>query len=270
MRILAYIKPGLAGLIFFAISSNAFSQLQGTGSGSSGAIRNTGVTIVNDRLGDNTDTRLLQGGGFGQQSFLAISASGGLKLPDMSGIQGSPFLHPTYNTAYVRLQSGKSATVPVLFNLYGNEIIFLQYKSEMALDSVDYVHYTVTADGKTEDVRLKSGYAPIAGHDKNTIYQILDSNSQVQLLKFTSKTIEEIKSMGMAPKKEFVAKDEYYVFTPQGGMKKIKLDKSSIQDALPESASDIEAIISERKLKLKKEADLIELFKQLSARKKGF
>ena len=237
------------------VVTNSFGQLQAGGGGNAG-IGNTGVTMI----GAGPAPELV--GSTSIQTYYTFSARGGLRLPPMNDVEGSPFLHAGYNTAFVRLKSGYTATVPVKYNMYGNEIIFMQNNNELAMDSVAYVSYMVLEPHPGRIV-LQSGYPPLGTNTRNTIYQVLDSGA-IQLLKHTTQTIEEVRTMGTVPKKEFVTKEELYIYTPGGELKKIKADKKSLQEALPQYAEKIERIIEEKKLKLKKEADIRTLISELN------
>ncbi len=258
----------LRALFIFLFS--LFAQISSaqiiTSGANSGTFNNTGVN-----LRDPTAAGPPSGITGGQHSFIALSARGGLKLPGFDNVSGSPFLHPEYNTGYVRIHSGYAEQgVAIKFNLYGNEVIFQSKGNEMALDSVDYVTYsTVGKNGQLETIKLKAGFPPIGTNTSQTIYQLLDSGTSFQLLKYYYQKVQETKSLGTAPIKEFVTYEDYYVNTP-AGIKKIKGESSSIKEALPGYAAQIDKIISEKKLKLKKESDLVTLINELNKSQKAF
>ncbi len=264
LRLLSYCFTLFVLFLFFTASIHA--QIFTSGA-SSGTMNNTGTN-----LRDPTAAGPPIGKFGGEPTFIALSARGGLKLPAFENVSGSPFLHPEYNLAYVRVKSGFASNgVMTKFNIYGNEVIFSQNGNELALDSLDYVVYTaVNKNGTVETIKLKSGFPPIGSNTAQTIYQLLDSGSRVQLLKYHYQKIGEVKSMGSAPAKEFVSYHELYVNTPSGGIKRIKADINSLKEALPEFADQIEKIVNEKKLKLKKEADLIQLIHELNNSSKAF
>jgi hypothetical protein len=263
MRIFSILISNLFFLLSCALINEVAGQIQTVGAGGNPVVA-TGLSVP----GNGTLTGNLSG----QQTFMALSARGGWKLPAFENINGSPFLHPEYNLAQVRVKSGFSTNaVMVKFNIYGNEIIFRQNGNEMALDSVDYISYvTIGKNGAAENIRLKTGYPSIGTYTQNTIYQILDSGSKVQLLKYYYQTVGEVKTMGSAPTKEFITFQDLYVYSSSGEMKKIKPDLKSLQEAMPAYSEQIEKIVTEKKLKLKKEADLIQLFTELNSQPKAF
>lgn len=249
-----------AGFVLCCYDSKA--QVQTTGAGGLG-IGNTGMSGIpgNGAISGTPGTT---------PTFIALTARGGIKLPEFSNVQGSPYLHPDFQSALVRLKSGLNANTLVKFNIYGNEIIFSQNNNELALDSVDYVRYEAPdKDGKMGLIRLKSGFPSIGKLTQSTIYQLLDSGLSLQLLKYSSQHIDEVKALGMAPYKEFITKEEYYVHIPGEGIKKIKADKRSVLEALPQYAQRIEELVKQKNLNLKKEADLVILVAALN-NLKGF
>ena len=129
---------------------------------------------------------------------MTISAKGGWKLLEYVNVEGFPFLHNGCNLAFVRVRSGFSASgVQVKFNIYSNEIIFIKDGNEMALDSVDFASNTaIGKKGEPELINLKTGFPEIDGNTSNTIYQVLDSGSKIQLLKYYSQKLEDVRRLG--------------------------------------------------------------------------
>lgn len=265
--IIRFQSPRFFLLFFFVFLILKIDAQLITSGSNSGTVATSGVALRDPSYKPNP-----AGITTGFQTFITFTARGGLKLPSFENMEGSPFLHPEYNLAQVRVQTGfTAASVMVRFNIYGNEVIFIQNGSELALDSVDFVSYTsVGKNGVVETIKLKTGFPAIGTNTKQTIYQLLDSGAKVQLLKYHYQKVGELKSMGAAPRKEFITFQELYINTPLGGMKKIKADLKSLQEALPEYAEQIEKIVSEKKLKLKKESDLILLIAELNNQSKPF
>ncbi len=196
---------------------------------------------------------------------LTFSARGGLKLPNLENVDGSPYLDNQFHSARIRTQSGFDTTgVQVKFNAYGNEMIFIENGIELALDSVDMVTYTSVENGTLVDVIFKAGYPNIDNLTKNTLYRVISTGPKYQLLKYYSKKLEDVKSMGEYNRKEFVTQEQFYIYSSTGGIKKIKADKKALQEAFPEAAQQVETVMSEKKLKLKKESDLALLVEELN------
>lgn len=264
MRINNMIKNYSLFLLALLSLTQAMGQIQTAGTGST-TVGGSGISGI---PGNGT----LSGNLSSPQTFMTLSARGGWKLPEFATTEGSPFLHSEYNTAFVRVKSGfTSGNVQVKFNIYGNEIIFIQNGNEMALDSVDFVSYTTMGkNGDIETIKLKTGFPAVNGHSTSSIYQLLDSGTKVQLLKYSFQKTEEVRRFGETTHKEFVTYQELYVNSTSGGMKKIKTDLKSLQEALPEYAAQLDKIVNEKKLKIKRESDLILLIEELNKQPKAF
>ena len=250
----------IALLLLTGICSVSNAQVLIAGS-NGGTISGTGVSGISDAA---------VGSYGGNQSFMTFSARGGMRLPDLSAIQGSPFLHSMYTMAYIRLKNGFASYAQAKFSIYTNEVIYTNGSSEMALDSVDYMTYNVVgADGTPETVKLKSGFPAINKNTTSTLYQLLDSGTTIQFLKYQSQQIEDVRPLGMPAYKEFRTNKEYYLHVNGEGIKKIKLDMKSIQQALPSWKDRIPGIVKEKNLDLRKEKDVIVLLQALQGLK-GF
>lgn len=200
----------------------------------------------------------------GVTTMMTFSARGGLRLPNLENVDGSPFFDTEYRSATIRVKSGfDTAGVMVKYNVYGNEIVFLQDDIELVLDSMDMVSYFKIENGNRVQVVLKTGFPNIDGLNGNTIYRVLASGPKVQLLKHYSRKLEDVKTMGEYNRKEFVTKEQLYIYSPVTGMKKVK-DKKALQDALPEFAQQIEAIAVEKNLKFKKDTDFAMIIEELN------
>jgi hypothetical protein len=203
--------------------------------------------------------------GISGQTYMTFSARGGLRLPNMENVDGSPYLDNQFHSARVKTKSGFDTTgIPVKFNAYGNEIIFIENGVELAIDSVDMISYTTFENGEVTEVIFQCGFPNIDGFTSNTLYRVLAAGPKVQLLKHYSKRLEDVKSMGEYNKKEFIAKEQLFIYSPAAGMKKIKADKKALQEAFPELAAKMELVVTEKKLKLKKESDLALLIEELN------
>ena len=70
--------------------------------------------------------------------------------------------------------------------------------------------------------------------------------------------------MGEYNKKEFVTIEHLYIYKEGGEIKKVKADKKAIVEAFPELSERVEALVSEKKLKLKKDTDVALLIEELN------
>ena len=204
------------------------------------------------------------GSGFSQ--MITFSARGGLKLPNMENVDGSPYLDNEYHPANIRTKSGFDTTnVKVKFNVYGNEFVFLKNGVEYALDDFYFLSYPEIKNGEVRERVFQAGFPSIGALNDNTIYEVLKSGPKYSLLKHSTKRLEDVKSMGEYNKREFVSKSEFYAFSAKDDkIQKLKTDKKSIIALFPDQEEKIKSIVDSKDLSLKKEADLVILFEELN------
>lgn len=175
---------------------------------------------------------------------------------DRTDVDGSPYLFNDYSLGFVKIRGGLTySSVPVRFEVMNNELQFMQDNKEMVMLDVDSVAYLALAEGGVKiSTILKSGYPAIDGHTTNSLYEVMASGPKVHFLKYHRCRIAEQKRMGVPDKKEFIKEEDYYIYVPAtGSIKKVKLNKKDIEEALsavPEAAKTAE----EQKTNFKKEA----------------
>ncbi len=174
---------------------------------------------------------------------------------DRTDVDGSPYLFNDYSEGFVKLRSGQTfQSVKVRFEVMNNELQYMQDGKEMVLPEVDSAAYVALGENGTKtSTVLKSGYPAVDGHSTGSLYELLASGPKVHLLKFHRCYVTSQKRMGVPDKKEFVKDADLYIYVPAtGSMKKVKLNKKDIEEALkdvPEAAKTAE----EQKTNFKKE-----------------
>lgn len=188
-----------------------------------------------------------------------------LREMNYSDIEGHPFLLEQWNRGSVKFQDGKFARdIPLQFDLQNNRLYFK--RNDERFEFVNPVSaFTITYLKGNDSVMVlyRSGYPSIERYSEATFYEVL-AEGKYQLLRHNEKQIQEYKFYSGATKKRFVEKDQLYVFLPTGKMARFKKDKESIIGLFPEHADTINQLISEKKLKLKKDEDITMLFMLLN------
>jgi hypothetical protein len=189
-----------------------------------------------------------------------------LRLPALNEIGGSPFLHTEFLTGTVNIEAGKIVTnVPVKFNIFSNVIMVQRDGDEMKLETFDLVSYDNTGtDGTTRHYMFKQGYPEVDKRPATAIYQVLSYGPKLHLIKYLSQKIEDVQTLGDYGRRELATTQQYYTYVPGGEIKKIKLGKQAIIDALPTMSAKIEEIIKSESLGLKSESDLAALVDALN------
>lgn len=189
-----------------------------------------------------------------------------LRLPALQEVGGSPFLTAEYQEGAVVLDEHKTvAKVPVKFNIFSNAIMVQKDGQDMKLESFREVYYDEPgANGTVKHMVFRQGYPEIDNHTEKSVYQVLAGGPSVQLLKFMSQKVEEASTLGDYSRRELVTTQQLYIYTPAGGIKKIKNSKQSLTDALPAFSAKIEELSGGGKLNLKTESGISELVQGLN------
>ncbi|HUR12420.1 MAG TPA: hypothetical protein VM012_13680 [Flavitalea sp.] len=182
------------------------------------------------------------------------------------GIEGSPFLSEDWFPGQVRLKDGRVAEAMYLrFNMYGNKLYFQRDGKQLEfVDPVSEFVIRMNTDVKKKQLLYRSEYPPVDEYNENTFYEVL-TDGKVQLLRYGYKTVEEYRTYNEPPKKKFVDKEAYFVYT-EGKIVKVKRDKEDLMKALPAYANTINLIVESQKLKLKNTEALSELIAQVNKR----
>ncbi len=186
-------------------------------------------------------------------------------------IKGTIYLHDDMHKGFITLQDGRSAKdVMIRYNLYSHDINYIEDKVEMILDASAPVHefgYSYTVDDDTKTVLFRSGFPALGKNSSKTFYQVI-VNTDIALLKYTSKKILEERTELGAPQKVIIDTDSWYIYNASDKtIAEIKKNKSSLLEALPQYAARINAIVDAKKLRLKSDGDWYVLLSELSTQK---
>jgi hypothetical protein len=174
-------------------------------------------------------------------------------------IKGHPYLFENWTEGTVKQNNGKSYTsVQLKYNLLRDELFFKDIRTEQLLAFVIPVVEFKLNDKEKGSILFKSGYKAIDNNSEKSYYQVLFDGG-TQLLKRTSKKINEEKPFNSASTiKSFEVLTFYYI-SNNNTLIKIRKDKKSVLAALANQSAALENYIQEKSLNLKNEEDLIQL-----------
>jgi len=174
-------------------------------------------------------------------------------------VKGHPYLFDNWTDGTVKLINGKSYTsVQLKYNLLRDELFFKDIKTEQLLAFVIPVVEFKLNDQEKGSIIYRSGYKAIDDNTEKSYYQVL-FDGVTQLLKRTSKKINEEKPFNSASTiKSFEVLTFYYI-SNNNTLIKIRKDKKSVLAALANQSAALENYIQEKSLNLKNEEDLIQL-----------
>lgn len=229
---ISFLKSAALFLFFFSFHANAQVILQPTEVGT---------------RGEPTGFVLLGSGNFSD------------KIPYYR-IKGSPFWNDEYRLATLYSANQKIKTLPVRLNLASNEIYFLDANEEFVLINVEVTKLvfhkgTDTATVSTTFIKNVS-HLLLYGKPVEGFLQVLNPGNN-QLLKYMKRTVGSADSLFRTQKRYFF-KDDIYYFMQQGPkVERVKkLNEDNILPLLPVSSS-YKKWITENKIDLKKETDVI-------------
>jgi hypothetical protein len=189
-----------------------------------------------------------------------------IRLPALAEVGGSMFLTNDYVTGTIQLGSGGVVrNVPVKINVYSNAVMVQKEGQDMKLESFEMVSYNETTSSGAENlVIFRQGYPETDGHPATAVYKVLAYGPKLHLLKFLSQKVEDAPTLGDYSRRELTTSQQLYFYVPGGEMKKVKMGKQAIADAVPAFVAKADEIIKAKGLNLKNENDLVLLTEELN------
>ncbi|MGN6165508.1 MAG: hypothetical protein ACTHOF_13305 [Flavisolibacter sp.] len=189
------------------------------------------------------------------------------KLPDEEKVETvqSKFLKQEWSDGIVHFKNRNAAVeLPLIFDVYNNHLYFLQGNQIMEFQE-PVSEFTLRTVLKKDSVAIlfRNNYPDIEKNTAETFYEVL-VDGEIQLLKCKAKTILLHKDMDVPEERRDYSKELFYAFYPDNKITQIKADKDYLLQHLPKQAATIRKIIESKKIKIKNESSLIELFRLLN------
>jgi hypothetical protein len=174
------------------------------------------------------------------------------------------FLNQEWAPGLVVFRNGAPPmNVPIIFDEFGEKLYYLQGGTTMEFNHpVAAFSMLLIIKGDTTQVQFRNGYPPIHKNTGETFYQVL-VGGKYQLLKCKAKTIGLYKDEVPEEKRQDNIKELMYAQFPDGQIVMIKKDKDYLY-TLPGYGDTIKNMAEAKKIKLKNEKNIIELFKALN------
>jgi hypothetical protein len=174
-------------------------------------------------------------------------------------IEGSPFYPEEYFLASLCAQSGKIfRAVPAKFNMMDNLLLIKKNDTELVASTpINRIVFTDTSRNNFMSDRVfEKGFPIIEKQTDKTWYEVLDSG-KAKFLKLRVSSYEDNRGYGQASITRLFSFTESYWIYMDGKMVKLSHSRDAILDLLAAKKSELYAYIQEKKLNLKKEADMI-------------
>jgi len=172
--------------------------------------------------------------------------------------EGTPLLTVRWLSGLVKFSNGTTYKSDFLkYDLEKDQLYFKDTKSDdLLLFALPVSEFSLQI-GK-ENLLFKSGYAAVDRNKPSSFYQVLVEGG-VQLLKHRVKQPFDERAYNSATTTRTYKEDEYFYVAKNNTPVKIKKDKKQVLAALGNHAAELEAYITEEKLNLKNEEDLMKL-----------
>lgn len=181
-------------------------------------------------------------------------------------VEGSPLLSDEWSRGSIKLRNNKQVQGILLqYNLEHQVLYFSKDSSgrfEFSERILEFSFHAVVNE-KQEMFVFRSNY-PINGkYNDFTFYRVMGEGSKFQFLNYCSKIIRENYGFDKVPKRNYVYREEWFLYDTQLKTFHPISNKKSILAALPQYREQIEQLSEKNKWNLKESAQIAELVKQL-------
>jgi len=192
------------------------------------------------------------------------------KTVRVTDVEGRPFVNPAADVAGTQffIEEWKNGSIklfnnavynhiPVRMNLQTQQVHYMEGTNELAVipSLVRELFIYDTVNGQPIVYDFQSGFPAFEKLTEHSFYLVL-SNGKTKLLKSIQKDIsEEGGVLGGEVKKEFTAYERYFLFA-DNKLQQVKLNKSSILQALNSQQAKIEDYVKANSLSYKSASDV--------------
>lgn len=192
------------------------------------------------------------------QSMLIVTDGNGKTVNmglDMENY-GTPFFDTEFNYADIQLENGQQyQNIPVKINLLSNEVIF---KSDEGKElAILHAIKSVLLKKNDGSILFEYGYPVFEKQNTKTIYQVL-TKGETSVLKYFFVQVTEAKPYSSATMLRTIEKfPKLFVYNKNIGIQRAPKSEEDIAAIFKNDAAQVNQIIANKKLKIKKEEDLI-------------
>jgi hypothetical protein len=170
---------------------------------------------------------------------------------------GSPFFDTDFLPASIVLANGQQyQNIQVKINLLSNEVIFKNEdgKELAILPAIQ----SVRLKKNDTDFLFEFGYPVFERQNTKTIYQVL-KKGEISLLKYYFVQVTEAKPYSSATMLRTIEKfPKLFLYTKSNGIQKAPKSNEDFIAMFPSYSNQLQKILQDKKLKIKKEEDFIQ------------
>lgn len=169
--------------------------------------------------------------------------------------ENSPYLSDVFQEAVLMYKDEKLSKLMVRFNTFSNALEYQQDGNNFTLTEPAIVGFRLP-DGSI----FRRGFQNIDKKQTNlTFYQVL-SEGNLSLVKFPHSRMQNKTQYNQATKMyAYVSDESFYLAKTDGTLVKVKKDKKSIFEAIPDKKEQLEEYLNKEKLKLNNWENIIKL-----------
>jgi hypothetical protein len=178
---------------------------------------------------------------------------------------GSPFFDTEFNYADIQLENGQQyQNILVKINLLSNEVIF---KSDDGKElAILPTIKSVVLKKNGGNIFFEYGYPAFEKQNKKTIYQVL-TKGETSVLKYFFVQVTEAKPYSSATMLRTIEKfPKLFVYNKNIGLQRAPKSEEDIAVVFKNDAAQVNKIIADKKLKIKKEEDLMKCISLLNSK----
>jgi hypothetical protein len=177
-----------------------------------------------------------------------------------SGTKGTPFLVDKWMKGNVTVARGIYKDLDLKYNVYDNILLFNKDDDSYELTD-DIIAFTLMpkADDTSTHMVFRKG---VTGPEfkAGQFVQVMTEGPNASVYKLAQKQLSEKSEINAGMIKTFADNAKYYIRS-KTGVHFVKLNQSDILSVLNDQATKLKAFIDERKLRFRKDTDLVELVK---------
>lgn len=177
-----------------------------------------------------------------------------------ANVEGNAFIAEGWSMGSLMLKNGKKfGPLRMKLDLVKQELIYLNGQNNEMIAPAEEISQFDLMIGQKKLI-FKTGYQSIEQQTTNSFYQEVLADT-VSLLKFSQKEIAQRDEFDK--KKSFIMYEDYYVYYKEA-ITPLR-NKNSLSKVFPEKNKEISSYISDHKVKMKNEEDVINLVKFINS-----
>ncbi len=181
-------------------------------------------------------------------------------------VEGTPLLSEEWTKGIIKLRNNKQVNNVLLQYNLENSILYFSKDSVTRFEFAERIlefSFEATVKEKAELFVFRSNYPANAKFNDFTFYRVMCEVPKLQFLKYCYKTIQENFGFDKNIKRNYLYKEEWFLYDNLLKVFHPVNNKKSIMAALPQYRDQIERICDKNKWTLKTDEQMIQLIKMI-------